>query len=375
MNRIEIRGVIVDSIWDADWAKSYIERGIITPESAFRRNLSKVTGEAEVYVNSPGGSVFSAYEMLNTLIGWISAGNRAVIKVGAMAASAASMLAVLSGLPIVAHRNSKFMFHGAWTGVVGGSEALKDEAELLEKINGEIKTALIGKYNLAPERVAEWFAEGRMGWLTAAEAKEIGMVREIVGEDDAVIKFNQSDLAIEQRGLKIAALLEIKEESENGENAETTYQTGSATGHDAAGNNVSTDTAAGTPSVHSEIEKLLTQIGGMNLEKDKSDLEITLLKKQTESANARIAEMESGLSAAKSDIEKRDQLISKLQSERDQFRSQLNAVEAKHSKLLGGAMTFHYELDSWGEALAHCGGDYVKARKMYPELFKKYMNR
>jgi ATP-dependent protease ClpP protease subunit len=392
MNRIEIRGVIVDSYWDGDWAKQYIERGLLTPESAFRRNLGKIKGEAEVYINSPGGSVFAGYEMLNALTDWVSSGNKAVIKIGAMAASAASMFAVLSGLKIVAHRNSKFMFHGAWTGAIGGSQALKDEAELLDKINGEIKTALISKYNLDPKRVEEWFAEGRMGWLTAAEAKEIGMVSEIVGQDDQVIKFSEADLALEQRGMKLAAFIEaiqIQNLNPEGTDAGNQSETGGEenTGnHDpnAAGNNPpeGANPGSGTPQGNQNslnIDDCLKKIEDIRKENDKLKLEKDAseqaYKKQLEAKDQQLSELNTKISSLESDLEKRDQLISKIQSERDQFRSQQEMVEAKLGKLLQGGMTFHTELDSWEEALAACDGDYVKARKQYPNLFKKFMKQ
>jgi hypothetical protein len=37
MNRIELRGVIVPSMYDTEWAADYITKGMITPESTIRR--------------------------------------------------------------------------------------------------------------------------------------------------------------------------------------------------------------------------------------------------------------------------------------------------------------------------------------------------
>ena len=42
MTRINLRGVIVPSIYDTDWTQEYITKGIITPESAFRRELEQI---------------------------------------------------------------------------------------------------------------------------------------------------------------------------------------------------------------------------------------------------------------------------------------------------------------------------------------------
>ena len=92
MSRIEIRGVIVPSFYDTEWAQQYIEKGLITPESTFRTALSEAATDAplEVYVNSPGGSVFSAYEMVNAVRDWKRENNqKANVTIGAIAASEA----------------------------------------------------------------------------------------------------------------------------------------------------------------------------------------------------------------------------------------------------------------------------------------------
>ena len=141
MNRIDIRGVIVPSDYDDEWYADYIERGIIPPESRFRAALAAAdTGEPlNIYVNSPGGSVFAGNEMQNAVREWkASTGQPVTVTVGALAASAASALAIGVADRIEAHSNSKMMFHGAYTGTIGGSEAHADGAELLNKINADI---------------------------------------------------------------------------------------------------------------------------------------------------------------------------------------------------------------------------------------------
>jgi ATP-dependent protease ClpP protease subunit len=177
--RIEIRGVIVPSSLDSAWLKEYIDKGMITPESRVRDAL-KTAGDVELYINSPGGSVFSGYEMANALSDHIRAGHSVEIIVGAMAASAAAnLLAMVPRVKATAHANSKIMFHGAAGYTEGGEEAHADTAALLAQINGEIKAALVA-HGLESATVDEWFAEGRQGWLTAEEAKAIGLVDEII---------------------------------------------------------------------------------------------------------------------------------------------------------------------------------------------------
>jgi ATP-dependent protease ClpP protease subunit len=222
MSKIEVRGIITPSYYDAEFFYSYIQRGVLTPESYFRKMLDSAakTEPLEVYINSQGGSVFAGSEMINALNCWKLENRQPVnMTVGAIAASMAAAMLVFAADKVTVHSNSKLMFHGAQTGTEGGEGAHQDASDLLKKINAELKTVLISRYKLTPEQVETWFAEGRMGWLSAAEAKAIGLANEIIGTEDAENK----DAAIvfknmTEQGMKLAACLENinnKNEDEN----------------------------------------------------------------------------------------------------------------------------------------------------------------
>ena len=212
MSRISIKGVIVPSVYDDEWMADAISKGKITPLSRVEQALAEAskTEPLEISINSPGGSVFSAHEMVNAIVDWRNATGQTVnITVGAMAASAASTISVMLG-PVRAHQNAMFMFHSAYSEAFGGPEHMLDEAELLQKINRQVVTSLVTKYKADPEEVAEWFSEGRMGWLTATEAQEIGLVSEIIPANAEGITFARAEIGqFEERGLAIAALLEL----------------------------------------------------------------------------------------------------------------------------------------------------------------------
>ena len=66
--RISIRGVIVGSAYDTEWAADYIQRGIFTPESAFQRALAEAGGDpVEIYISSQGGDVVAGGEIRNAI--------------------------------------------------------------------------------------------------------------------------------------------------------------------------------------------------------------------------------------------------------------------------------------------------------------------
>ncbi|MEI8164758.1 MAG: ATP-dependent Clp protease proteolytic subunit [Chloroflexales bacterium] len=231
MKRIEVRGIIVGSEYDDVWFEDYISRGIIIPESRFRKMLAEIDpdeDEVEIYLNSPGGSVFAGNEMINTLVAWRAqqtdgrkAPRQVSITIGSLAASMGAVMAISCSDVRRMHANGKLMFHSAWGGTVGGPQAMQDTAALLEKINADIKGILVGRFKCNPDEVSTWFAEGREGWLSAQDAKDRGLIDEIIGSEapaGAVVEFPEA-AALAARGLKLAActgVLDIKEDSTAG---------------------------------------------------------------------------------------------------------------------------------------------------------------
>ena len=90
-------------------------------------------------------------------------------------------------------------------------------------------------------------------------------------------------------------------------------------------------------------------------------------------------------------IEAEKKLVSKHQGDLDrekaahaktkeQFESQLATTQAalkqandRNLKLTLGSLSFSPAIESWSEALAACGGDYVAARKQYPDAYESFM--
>jgi ATP-dependent protease ClpP protease subunit len=170
-------------MYDDPWLQDYIDNGVITPESSFRKQLNAASRseDLELYINSPGGSVFAGYEMLNDIRAWMDeTGNGVSVTVGGLAASMGAYLATFLG-PVTVHSNSKIMFHSAAGAVSGGPQAMEDEAVLLRQINAEVKTRLIDQYGAHPDDVETWFQEGRAGWLDANLATQVGLANKTIG--------------------------------------------------------------------------------------------------------------------------------------------------------------------------------------------------
>lgn len=175
--RINIRGVIVGSAYDTEWAADYIQRGIFTPESTFRKALAEAGGEpVEIYISSQGGDVVAGGEIRNAIAEY--PGEKCVI-VGAFAASMAANIALTAGCPVKAFSNSIFLYHGAWSVCIGGSGAMEDEARILDQINEPIKEALVA-HGIPRGTVERGFSEGRAYTMNAREALAYGIVDEII---------------------------------------------------------------------------------------------------------------------------------------------------------------------------------------------------
>jgi ATP-dependent protease ClpP protease subunit len=394
MSKIELRGVIVPSEYDASWAEGYIQKGIIIPESRFRALLASASKQEPltVYVNSPGGSVFSAGEMVNAVREWKAETKQPVtVTLGALTASAASAFAIMVADEIKVHANAKMMFHGAWTMSMGGKEMHEDTAELLDKINGDIKSRLVSKYGMNPETVTEWFAEGREGWLDAQDLVSSKLASEIIEDPSDVIEFSTDALGeIENRGLGIAAFLETNTQAEASDDGGQADETEQPSGGDVDAPSASDEPDEGEPS---PVEETAADAASESEPEPTADTEPEPVSDQrTDLAQidpqaieaARLegftqAQEQSGeiILTLRAKLVAEQETARKLQSERDQLRSandkavdSLKKANDHIQRLLSGGLSFSVSIEDWGQALSACGGNYEEARRKYPDAYR-----
>lgn len=185
MTRVNISGVILpdDAFFFADWLGD-IERGCVTTPCCLAAALATANDDVEVHINSFGGDVFAASTMDCLLANWRREhpGRHMTYIVEAYAMSAAANLVAFAPRASVSvHENSLIMFHSCATVTAGGPGAHKDAAELMDKVNRRV-IARLAKTKLDPDTVEGWFAEGRQGWLDAAEAVGCCLADSVIGE-------------------------------------------------------------------------------------------------------------------------------------------------------------------------------------------------
>ena len=132
--------------------------------------------DINVYINSPGGSVYAGLGIYDTM--QFIQSDVATICTG-MAASMAAVLLVAgkegkrSALP-----HSRVMIHQPLGGVQGQASDIEIEAREIQKIKKELYTIIADHSHTDFDKV--WADSDRNYWMTAEEAKEYGMIDQVL---------------------------------------------------------------------------------------------------------------------------------------------------------------------------------------------------
>lgn len=148
----------------------------VTPK-LFRDELSKVSGNLTVWLNSPGGDVFAAsqiYSMLKNHKGKVT------VKIDGIAASAASVVAMAGDETLIAP-TAMMMIHDPSTVAMGNKSDMEKAIILLEEVKESIINAYETKSHLSRNKIAKMMSDET--WLNAKKAHEMGFVDGILFSD------------------------------------------------------------------------------------------------------------------------------------------------------------------------------------------------
>ena len=198
MKKVQLNGVIVDNWFDDPWFASDIDKGLMTPSGRVVRALAEADPESgvDLAINSPGGIVDAAREISVALADLAARGVPIRITIGALAASAAAeiVLQAPTGAEVLAHVNSRLMFHSATVAAEGGPDAHRAATADLESVNEPTIEALVA-HGLPRTRVEAAFRDDGQLWLTAKAAEEFGIVDSILGTEAAAPAVADPDAA------------------------------------------------------------------------------------------------------------------------------------------------------------------------------------
>lgn len=148
----------------------------VTP-ALFRDELSKVSGNLTVWLNSPGGDVFAAsqiYSMLKNHKGKVT------VKIDGIAASAASVVA-MAGDETLISPTGMLMIHDPMTLAYGNKADMEQTITMLEEVKESILNAYVQKSHQSRETLSQLMSEET--WMNAEKALELGLVDGILFAD------------------------------------------------------------------------------------------------------------------------------------------------------------------------------------------------
>ena len=164
--RLDLFGVIGGGFWEEGF-----------DESSFKRAMSvvKETQPLDIYLNSPGGSVFAGIAILNLL-----KQHKGAIRIYVMgiAASAATLITSAPNARVIMPTGSMLMVHAPRLYVgLSTAQELKDAGIALEKIEESVKQIYVEKTGMKAEDLAEMISHET--YMTAAEAVAKGFADEV----------------------------------------------------------------------------------------------------------------------------------------------------------------------------------------------------
>lgn len=176
-HRINVRGRIIPN--DYKWFYDWFEMDSTCPRDVSSVLDKMVMGdEVDVYINSPGGVIDVGSEIY-TLLRQKSETNPVNIYITGEACSAASIIACSSHCAMAP--TALMMVHCVSSGIEGNHSDMEHMAEILRTADRALCTAYTAKTGMTEQEALDMMEHET--WLTAEQAKERGLVDEIIFED------------------------------------------------------------------------------------------------------------------------------------------------------------------------------------------------
>jgi ATP-dependent Clp protease protease subunit len=171
--------------------ESWAESG--TTGKAFADDLKKLGAldTLNVYINSPGGSVFDGVAIHNVLRRNAA---RKIVHIDGLAASIASVIA-MAGDEIRIAANGMMMIHDPWSIAIGSAAEMRKTADSLDKVRETILVTYVERATSSEETLSAWMTAET--WFTAQEAVDAGLADTLTEKVEmaALAKFDLSSFA------------------------------------------------------------------------------------------------------------------------------------------------------------------------------------
>lgn len=165
MDRIIFLGTPID-----DYIANIIQAQLLFLESADAKR------DIQIYVNSPGGSVYAGLGIYDTMQ-WISS-DVATICVGMAASMGAVLLCAGADGKRTGLKHSRVMIHQPLGGAQGQASDIEITAKEIQKLKKELYEIIA--YHSKQNYDKVWADSDRDYWMIAEEAKAYGMIDEVL---------------------------------------------------------------------------------------------------------------------------------------------------------------------------------------------------
>lgn len=168
MDRIIFLGTQID-----DYTANTLQAQLLYLDSVDSVDSGK---DISIYINSPGGSVYAGLGIYDTMQ-FISS-DVATICTGMAASMAAVLLVAGKEGKRSALTHSRVMIHQPMGGAQGQASDIEITAREIQKLKKELYTIIADHSHTDFDKV--WADSDRDYWMTASEAKEYGMIDEVL---------------------------------------------------------------------------------------------------------------------------------------------------------------------------------------------------
>ena len=165
MDRIIFLGVTID-----DYVANIIQAQLLFLESVDPKK------DIQIYLNSPGGSVYAGLGIYDTMQ-YISP-DIATICTGMAASMSAILLCAGAKTKRTALRHSRVLIHQPMGGASGQASDIEITAREIQKLKKELYQIIANHTGQTYKKI--WKDSDRDYWMTAEEAKDYGMIDEIL---------------------------------------------------------------------------------------------------------------------------------------------------------------------------------------------------
>lgn len=168
---IYIYGVIGGFDWDS-WT-------FINTADSFLEDFKAVENEYDVInvkINSPGGNVWDGLAIFNAL----NNSEKTINTYNDGICYSMAALLMLAGDNSYANANSLFMIHNVISAVWGNASQMREEADVLDKYDSALGTAIESKLGISAEKVKSDYLNYKDNYLTASEAMEQGFYDKVL---------------------------------------------------------------------------------------------------------------------------------------------------------------------------------------------------